>query len=161
MACKHDEEIRAAFCKTFYSLLPLRYRVVGFGVKLFTNELEEDLWTYSFTLRRECHQASIKEALSHPTADELDDYFDYHRVKAAGDIPTINGPFKPGSELPLSIRDGVERHMSNDSGYQSMKGFKLDGTQRKGSEIEEHSTSKIDPEREGLQLEPGENAGEK
>lgn len=136
------------FYKNIILTIPHRYRIVGFGVKLFTNELEEDLWTYSFTLQRECHQASIKEALSHPTPDELDDYLDYHRVKAAGDIPTINGPFKPGSELPLSVRDGVERHMSNDSGYQSMQGFKLDGTQRKGTEVEGQNKSKLDQAKE-------------
>lgn len=123
---------------------PHRYRVVGFGVKLFTNESEEDLWTYSFTLQREYAQPSIKEALSHPTADELDDYLDYYRAKAAGDIPTINGPFHSGSQLPLGVRDGVERHMSNDSGYQSMKGVKLDGLQRNGSEAEGQSGIKID-----------------
>ena len=131
MACKYNGAVRAIFAQCSLTVSH-RYRIVGFGVKLFTNELEDDRWTYSFTLQRECTQASIKEALCHPTADELDDYVDYHRAKAAGDTPQINGPFNTGSELPLAVRDGVGRHMSNDSGYQSMKGFQLDLAQRKG-----------------------------
>lgn len=139
--------------KTFLTIF-CRYRVVGYGVKLFENTVDGDVWTYSFTLQRECAQASIKEAICHPTADELEDYRDYLRAKAAGDIPTISGAFNPGSELSLGIRDGVERHMSHDSGYQSMKGFNLDGSQRKGSEGE--GPSKIDKGK-GRMEQPGES----
>ena len=151
MACKYNGAVRVIFAQCSLTV-SRRYRIVGFGVKLFTNELEEDLWTYSFTLQRECTQASIKEALCHPTADELDDYVDYHRAKAAGDTPQINGPFSPGSELPSAVRDGVGRHMSNDSGYQSVKGFQLDGAQRKGFEAE--GSSKVDKGK-GNRIEPG------
>lgn len=126
-------------CKKFFTYCFRRYRVVGYGVKLSKNKADEDIWTYSFTLQRECAQASIKEALCHPTAEELDDYLDYHRAKAAGDIPRIDGTLNHGNELPLTVRDGVGRHMSNDSGYQSMKGFKLDGAQPKGTEGEGQS----------------------
>lgn len=98
-----------------------RYRVVSYGVKLSRNKVGKDVWTYTFTLQRECDQASIKEALCHPTADELDDYRDYHRAKAAGDIPRINVTFYHNNESLLTVRGGTERHTSNDSGYQSMK----------------------------------------
>lgn len=97
--------------------------------------MDHDVWTYGFTLQRECAQASIKEALCHPTADELDDFLDYHRAKAAGDVPTIRRSLSldddessesaSASALALTVGDGVERHMSNDSGYQSMSGFRL------------------------------------
>ena len=136
MACKHNEAVWATVGNSL-THHHRRYRVVGYGVKLSQNKLDQDVWTFSFTLQRECAQTSIKEALSHPTADELDDYLDYHRAKAAGDIPRITEPLynHGNNESLLTVRGGVPRHMSTDSGYQSMRGFKLDRAQgSKGSE---------------------------
>ena len=97
--------------------------MIGYSVKLSKNKADEDVWTYAFTLQQECNQASIKEALCHPTADELDDYRDYRRAKAAGDIPGMNAVVDQSAKSLLTIREGMERHMSKDSGYQSMGGF--------------------------------------
>lgn len=58
----------------------------------------------------------MKEALCHPTADELDDYKDYERAMFA----TANEE----NNIDRTIRDQAERHMSSDSGYLSLKRLK-------------------------------------
>lgn len=123
MACKHPRPLKIGHDANFQLTSPSpRYQVIGYGIKLSKNEADEDVWTYTFTLQRECQQASIKEALCHPTADELDDFRDYRRAKAAGEIPELTVEVFSSAASLLTIRDGagVERHPSKDSGYHSI-----------------------------------------
>lgn len=79
------------------------------------------MWKYSFELLRLADQPSIKDALCHPTADEIDDWEDYQRMKN----PSGNGstPFNcenTGGVLPV-FEFEKERHGSEDSGYFSSR----------------------------------------
>ena len=60
-----------------------RYRVISFSVKLETPE-GKDRWIYTFQLARQTDppQDGIESALAHPTADEMDDWKDYQKMKA-------------------------------------------------------------------------------
>jgi hypothetical protein len=100
--------------------------MLGYGVKLTKDDKGEDVWTYTFTMRREYGQASIREALCHPTTDELDDYRDYQRAKADKEIPEVKPKSHHQAKSPLSsFRDGVGRH---DSEYRSGKSPKRLGS---------------------------------
>jgi len=50
-------------------------------VKLVTNASEGDQWQYTFTFERHDAQPGFDKALCHPTADEMDDWNDYKRMK--------------------------------------------------------------------------------
>lgn len=69
------------------------YRVVGYGVTLSQNQAKKDEWKYSFLLRREPYQTSIKEALVHPIADELDDWNDYQQSKNGGSTNLVRSVY--------------------------------------------------------------------
>lgn len=67
-------------------------------------------------LQREPDQPSLKEALSHPTKDEIDDWDDYQLVKS-----------RSGNVVPTSIMPDFEelaeaRLNRRDSGYFSATG---------------------------------------
>lgn len=89
-----------------------RHRVVGYGVTLAWDSDGNDRWKYSFMLQREPDQPSLKEALNHPTRDEIDDWDDYQLVKN-----------HPGNNVvPTSIMPNLEelaeaRLNRRDSGY--------------------------------------------
>ncbi len=55
------------------------YRITSYGISL----TPPDVWHYNFTLQREPFQESLEKALVHPIAEELDDWKDYQRAKAA------------------------------------------------------------------------------
>jgi hypothetical protein len=59
-----------------------RYQVEGWAVKLTTTATGDDDWQYTFTFSRHPDQAEAERALCHPTADELDDFNDYKKMKA-------------------------------------------------------------------------------
>ena len=60
------------------------YRVISYGISLTSSpSIARDRWHYEFTLQREPNQDSLEKALAHPIAEELDDWKDYQRVKAA------------------------------------------------------------------------------
>ena len=106
MACKYYHQIKGPISAgPAYDFS--RYRVVSYGVYLSKNKQGEDVWTYAFSLQREYGQASIKEALCHPTADELDDHRDYHRAKAANEIPGIEANVHPSADSKLTDSDGL------------------------------------------------------
>lgn len=72
-------------------------------------------------LQREPDQPSLKEALSHPTKDELDDWDDYQLVK---NRPGNN--FVPNSIMPNLEELAEARLNRRDSGYFSA----TEGTQK-------------------------------
>ncbi len=74
-----------------------------------------DNWTYCFTLHRETDQANIKEALGHPTRDEIDDWEDYQLIKKLSDeriVPSI--VYGGATTIDELIGLGLNR---KDSGY--------------------------------------------
>lgn len=105
---------------------------------LSKNKQGEDVWTYAFSLQREYGQAGIKEALCHPTADELDDHRDYHRAKAANEIPGTDANVHPSADPTLTDSDGIKRHTSVDSGYHSIRGLDRTDSKATGSKGGEH-----------------------
>lgn len=62
-------------------LLFPRYRVSGYGVKLVTTT-SDDVWQYTFTLERHNAQPALEKALCHPTAEQMDDWYAYTKMKA-------------------------------------------------------------------------------
>ncbi|KAI9875977.1 MAG: hypothetical protein M1830_007618 [Pleopsidium flavum] len=84
------------------------YQVEGYGTKL-NIEHGKDEWQFTFELRRALNQPYMQRALCHPTADELDDWKDYQRVKAE----------RRGSDV-VSLLFGdseMDQSKSIDSGY--------------------------------------------
>ena len=50
-------------------------------MKLSSDAMGNDEWLYTFTLERQDGQAPMDKALCHPTADEMDDWNDYKKVR--------------------------------------------------------------------------------
>lgn len=75
-------------------------------------------WRYYFLLRREPEQASIKEALVHPTADEMDDWKDYQLPKNGPSTALAQSVYvDPDVDIQASGFDEMRR----DSGYLSRR----------------------------------------
>jgi len=51
-------------------------------VKLVTTASDEDVWQYTFTLERHNAQPELDKALSHPDAEQMDNWNAYKRMKA-------------------------------------------------------------------------------
>lgn len=69
-------------------------------------------------LRRESYQTSIKEALAHPTADELDDWNDYQLSKNGGRTHLVRSVYgDPNVDIQAIGFDEMRR----DSGYSSRR----------------------------------------
>ncbi|KAL8674031.1 MAG: hypothetical protein Q9168_001563 [Polycauliona sp. 1 TL-2023] len=111
------------------------YRVTGYGVKLSPgSEGSEDIWRYTFHLKREGGQESMEKVLGIPMPDQLDDWEDYR----AGPM------YSPDEEVAEQMDEGVEerkrrytisedigvRQGSIDSGYFSSHPSDLKGTRR-------------------------------
>lgn len=113
MACKHIQDTGTKV--EAHTRWQPRYRVVSYGVKLEQDRDGNDEWKYSFELRREPDQASIKDALSHPTADEIDDWEDYRRAKTNAQ----NGRSSSDSTVLHLSTAGLEKERTEsiDSGY--------------------------------------------
>ncbi len=89
-----------------------------------------DVWAYSFTLLRECEQASLNLALRHPTAHELDDYEDYLYAKGAQMVPGMRSNIDEFADVPMSdFSDGTGSHTSDGSGYNNMRDVDLEHSQ--------------------------------
>ena len=58
-------------------------------MKLSSNAIGNDEWLYTFTLERQDGQASMDKALSHPTADEMDDWNDYKDVRRGDGVEVL------------------------------------------------------------------------
>ncbi|KAL8773377.1 MAG: hypothetical protein Q9209_001771 [Squamulea sp. 1 TL-2023] len=75
------------------------YRVTGYSVKLIPGiEGEQDMWRYTFHLKREPDQESMEKVLAIPMPEQLDDWDDYK----AG--PT----YSPEEDLIEQMDEGVE-----------------------------------------------------
>ncbi|MCJ1468545.1 hypothetical protein MMC07_007174 [Pseudocyphellaria aurata] len=94
------------------------YRVVGYGVTLLQNQAGKDDWRFCFSLQREPGQTSMKEALAHPLADEIDDWNDYQLTKSGPRTHLIRSVYgDPDVDHAIGFYDGTRR----DSGYSSRR----------------------------------------
>ena len=73
--------------------------MIGYAVKLIRGvAADEDIWRYTFHLKREPGQESMEKVLSIPVPDQLDDWEDYK----AGPM------YSPEEELIEQMEEGVE-----------------------------------------------------
>ena len=96
------------------------YRVTSYGISL-THFPEK--WHYTFTLQREPGQESLEKALVHPIAEELDDWKDYQRTKAAE-----RGKASYKESRKTEAREMKEAIISLQEMIASVKTGNLDGT---------------------------------
>lgn len=85
---------------------------------LLQDQAGKDEWRYSFLLQREPYQPSIKEALVHPTADEIDDWNDYQLSKNGRSAKLVRSVYgDPDIDITAIGFDMMRR----DSGYSSRR----------------------------------------
>ena len=123
------------------------YRVTSYGISLSSSKSlpsAQESWNYNFTLQREPDQDSLDKALAHPIAEELDDWKDYQRVKAAErgkakHKESRRKELKEKKEAILSLNEVIgesrsedlegsivmQRSLTGDSGYFSRTGTKV------------------------------------
>lgn len=95
-----------------------RYRVSGYGVKLVTSASEGDDWQYNFTLERHDGQPGLEKVACHPSADEMDDWNDYKRMKRNLGEEVVNVLYHI-MEKETKVIDWMEcqPHDGHESGY--------------------------------------------
>lgn len=57
-----------------------RYRVIGYSIRLTTDDRRVDSWHYTFELKRHLDQRSFEKALQYPYAHEMDDWNNYQKL---------------------------------------------------------------------------------
>ncbi|KAL9048970.1 MAG: hypothetical protein Q9206_005759 [Seirophora lacunosa] len=97
------------------------YRVTGYGVKLSQSPgTNNDVWRYTFHLRREESQEHMEKALAHPNSDQLDDWEDFKAglTEASGGEVTdeVMAAYGQVSWMP-GAAERTARVESIDSGY--------------------------------------------
>ena len=98
------------------SLIICRYRVVGYGLKLEQDAEGHSVSRYSIQLSRRTDppQDSLEKALAYPTADQMDDWKDYQRVKAEQEGGGVMHMLMAAKEEVQAQRESRE---SRESGY--------------------------------------------
>ena len=95
-------------------------------MRLFKDKNANDLWKYTFEFTREPDQASIKDALCHPTAEELDDWEIYQLSKATKEQSVAQ--LDHSETADLTEKERTERQPSFDSGYLSGRNSESNAT---------------------------------
>ena len=71
-----------------------RYKVMGYAMHMVKGRL-----VYDITLHREMDQISIRECQLHPTAEEVDDYIEYKRLREERQIKFEEPSTRPSTSL--------------------------------------------------------------